>query len=294
MPRKIRGFESHPFRQFLVTHCRLAVKKDWNPTRPFRIIANKTTHYEPLEALATGTSDPERIPSRLGSARCDGWSGVGYDAGTGRYRLCAGFGGSRNLWAVCHDRALASVRGVWSQSYSCARAGFVSGPRDSRRRAPSLGWRRYACGNPREHDGGGLGSGVRVDRCVAPGICHGAALQADSLRLHERHRAHSADQPAAEALWVLHRWRRSIARPRAHYRRHPRRTGELDVIRNRRRHTRSDSSAQALQTHPGSSARGRRRDYRRRYTEPRLYRWREGSRAASARTAIGGMAENGV
>ena len=37
------------------------------------------------------------------------------------------------------------------------------------------------------------------------GIRHGAPLQADPLRLHERHRAHSADQPAAEALWVLDR-----------------------------------------------------------------------------------------
>jgi hypothetical protein len=36
-----RGFESHPFRQFLVNHWRLVAKKDWNPTRPFRMIANK-------------------------------------------------------------------------------------------------------------------------------------------------------------------------------------------------------------------------------------------------------------
>ena len=36
-----RGFESHPFRQFLVNHSRLVAKKDWNPTRPFRMIANK-------------------------------------------------------------------------------------------------------------------------------------------------------------------------------------------------------------------------------------------------------------
>ena len=62
--------------------------------------------------------------------------------------------------------------------------------------------------------------------------------------------------------------------------------GELDVIRSRRRHARGDSFAQALQAHPGSSARSRRCDYCGRYTEPRCYRWRKGSRAAAPRTAI--------
>ena len=66
----------------------------------------------------------------------------------------------------------------------------------------------------------------------------------------------------------------------------PRRTGELDVVRSRRRHARGDSVAQALQAHPGPSDRGRRRDYRGRCTEPRRYRRREGARSAAARTAI--------
>src|SRR5438132_5308195 len=52
----------------------------------------------------------------------------------------------------------------------------------------------------REHDGGCLGLGMRVEWCFAPGICHGASLEAGSLRLHERHRADSADQPTAKAL----------------------------------------------------------------------------------------------
>src|SRR6187551_2303943 len=43
-------------------------------------------------------------------------------------------------------------------------AGFGSGPRDFRRRVPSLGWRSHACGSPREHDGGGVGSGVHPHR----------------------------------------------------------------------------------------------------------------------------------
>src|SRR5438477_5781472 len=42
-----------------------------------------------------------------------------------------------------------------------ARAGFGSRRHDSRGRAPSLGWRSYAYGSSREHDGSGVGFGVR-------------------------------------------------------------------------------------------------------------------------------------
>src|SRR5438477_7026207 len=93
--------------------------------------------------MAAGTADPEQLPSRLVCARSDGWASAGYDAGAGRYRLCAGFGRSRNLWAVCHDRALVCIRALWSQPHPGSRAGFGSRPRDSRGRAPSLGWRSY-------------------------------------------------------------------------------------------------------------------------------------------------------
>ena len=165
-------------------------------------------------------------------------------------------------------------------------------PCDSRGRVTSLGRRSHACGRPREHDGGGVGSGVHPDRYVAPGFRYRTPLQADPLRLHERHRTHSADQPAAEALRLLSRCRRSIARPRAHWGRHSRRTGELDLIHSRRQHTRRDPFAQALQAHPWPSARRRRSDYRGRYTEPRHYRRGEGSRSAAARTAIVCGADN--
>ena len=46
----------------------------------------------------------------------------------------------------------------------------------------------------------------------APGLHHRAAVQADPLRLHERHRAHRADQPAAQAVRLLDRRRRAAAR----------------------------------------------------------------------------------
>src|SRR5437763_11344708 len=82
--------------------------------------------------MAAATADPEQLPSRLVCARSDGWASAGYDAGAGRYRLCAGFGRSRNLWAVCHDRALVCIRALWSQPHPGSRAGFGSRPRDSR------------------------------------------------------------------------------------------------------------------------------------------------------------------
>ena len=54
---------------------------------------------------------------------------------------------------------------------------------------------------------------------AAPGIRHRAAVQADPLRLHERHRAHGADQPAAQAVRLFDRQRRAAARPRGRSRR---------------------------------------------------------------------------
>src|SRR5262249_37093589 len=43
----------------------------------------------------------------------------------------------------------------------------------------------------------------------------GAALEADPLRLHERHRAHRADQPAAQTARGLDRGCRAAAQPLA-------------------------------------------------------------------------------
>ena len=67
---------------------------------------------------------------------------------------------------------------------------------------------------------------------------------------------------------------------------------EQDVVRSRRRHTRGDSFAQAIQARPGSSARSRRRDYRGWYAEPRRYRRRKSSRTAAPGTGIICLADN--
>ena len=64
----------------------------------------------------------------------------------------------------------------------------------------------------RRHDGDRFGHGVHPGRRRAAGLRHRASLQADPLRLHERHCADGADQPAAQAVRLLDRERRTVAR----------------------------------------------------------------------------------
>ncbi len=54
--------------------------------------------------------------------------------------------------------------------------------------------------------------------CILAGVLqarlhHRPSVQADPLRLHERHRSHGADQPAAQAARLLHRGSRTVAEP---------------------------------------------------------------------------------
>ena len=58
----------------------------------------------------------------------------------------------------------------------------------------------------------------RASICILAGVLqprlrHRTAVQADPLRLHERHRADRADQPAAQAVRLLDRGRRAVAQP---------------------------------------------------------------------------------
>ena len=224
---------------------------------------------EPLETLAARTADPAPLRSRLAAARPDGRPGADHDAGAGRHRLRGGLGRAGNLRPVRHDRPAARLRAVRSEPHPGAGAGLLARRGDSRGRAAALGRRPDARRGAGEHDGGGVGAGVHPGRRAAPGIRHRAAVQADPLRLHERHRAHRADQPAAQAVRLLDRRRRAAARPRADRRGGARRPGQLDRVRGRRRHARGDPAAQALQAHPGPPDRGRRRDRRGRRARPR-------------------------
>ena len=56
-------------------------------------------------------------------------------------------------------------------------------------------------------DGGGIRAGLHRGRVAAAWLHHGTAVKTDPLRLHERHRADRADQPAAEAVRFFGRWR---------------------------------------------------------------------------------------
>ena len=88
------------------------------------------------------------------------------------------------------------------------------------------------------------------------------ALQADPLRLHERHRAGRPDQPAAQAVRLLDREQRAAARPVGDRPGAARRRGQLDRGRARRRHAGRHPAVQAQQAHPHHPDRGRRRDGR--------------------------------
>jgi hypothetical protein len=62
---------------------------------------------------------------------------------------------------------------------------------------------------PGQHDGGRVRDPVHPGRRGTPGIHHRAAFQADSLRVHERHRADGIDQPTAHAVRLVDRGRRT-------------------------------------------------------------------------------------
>ena len=214
-------------------------------------------HAPRLEALAARTAGAAPVRSRLAAARRDGGPCADDDAGTGRNRLCRRFGPPWNLRPLCHDRPAARVRAVRSQPHPGAGARFVSRPRDSCRRAAALGRRCDARRGPCRHDGRGVGSGVHPDRARAPGIRHRAPVQADPLRLHERHCVHGPDQPAADAFRLFDRRRRTSARAPANRPIGARWSGELDRVRRGRRHARGNSALQAFRASPWHPDRGR-------------------------------------
>ena len=146
-----------------------------------------------------------RYEAALAAARPDGRPGADHDAGAGRHRVRGGLRRAGHLRPVRHDRPAAGLRAVRSEPHPGAGAGFRAGRGDSRGRAAALGRRPDARRGAGEHDGGGVGAGVHPGRRDAPGLRHRAAVQADPLRLHERHRAHRADQPAAQAVRLLDR-----------------------------------------------------------------------------------------
>ena len=123
------------------------------------------------------------------------------------------------------------------------------------------------------NDGHRVRHRVRGGRPGAPRIHHRAALQADPLRLHERHRADRDPEPDSEAPRIF-RQRGWTAAPGVGDRREGvGRQHQRHGARDRRRRARADSRAEAVAAHSGHAGRGRRRhDRGRRVRSRRTHR----------------------
>ena len=89
--------------------------------------------------------------------------------------------------------------GSWCWGRTLARSG------DPGRRAAVVCGQSRTRGRAGGHDGDRVRPRLHGRWSGAPWLHHRAAVEADSLRLHERHRAHGAPEPISEALRVLDR-----------------------------------------------------------------------------------------
>ena len=199
-----------------------------------------------------GIEDPAPLPSRLAAPRPHRRAGAHHHAGAGRHRLRRGLGRARHLRPLRHHRPAAGLCAVRAEPHPGARAGLVAGadhPRPSCCRCPAAircaRWRWPA----RWRWSPGLVcilAGV-----AAAGLHHRAAVQADPLRLHERHRAHGADQPAAQAVRLLDRGDGPLRSLWAIGQAVVRRRDQLDGLRcRRRRRSRSSCCSRAASACP--------------------------------------------
>ena len=172
---------------------------------PGRLARPLTSDTSGWKRWLPGLADAAPVRPHLAPQRPGGRPRVDDDAGAGRHRLRRGIRRPRHLRPVRHHHPAPGIRAVRSQPHPGAGAGFFPGRADPRGRPAAVSGRSGAGGRAGRHDGGGVGSGVHRGGPAATGIHHRTALQADPLRLHERHCAHSADQPAAQAVRGLDR-----------------------------------------------------------------------------------------
>ena len=71
--------------------------------------------------------------------------------------------------------------------------------------ASAFGWRSHACRRTGGRNGHRVRNGMHPRWHSASRICHRTPVEADPLRLYERHRAHGTDQPVSKALRFLNR-----------------------------------------------------------------------------------------
>ena len=192
----------------------------WRRFRPSPVEFCATARREcRLAALASRAVRPASIRPVLGAARCRRRPRSHDHAGAGRHRLCRGVRRAGHLRSLCDDRAAARLCSVRSEPDPGAGAGLLARARDPGRSAPALGRRCGARGRDRRHHGDRLGRDLRRIRPRAARLHHRAALQAHSLRIHERDRADGAAQPDPQALRLLRRGDGAAASGRASSRR---------------------------------------------------------------------------
>ena len=172
----------------------------WHRLDPNRMdaLASRVEHAAPVRALLAAARHRRR-PRDDDHARA------------GRHRLRGGIRGARHQRPLRDHRAAARLRAVRSQPHPRPRPGLGARGRDPRRRAAAVGRRSAARGRAGRHDGDRLRRGLRRRGPGAPRLHHRAALEADPLRLHERHRADGAAQPDPEAVRLFCHGRRTDA-----------------------------------------------------------------------------------
>ena len=80
----------------------------------------------------------------------------------------------------------------------------------------ALGWRSESRSGSGGNDGVGFWRGLHRRRSGTPRLHNRVAVQTNSLRIHERHRADRAVEPDAENARLLHRSRRAAASTLGH------------------------------------------------------------------------------
>ena len=131
-------------------------------------------------------------------------------ARAGRHRVRGGIGGPGHQWPLRDHRAVARVRLVRSQPHHRAGPGFGARGRDPRRRAAAVGGRFATRSRGGRHDGHRVRHRLRGGGPGSTRLHHGAALEADPLRLHERHRANGRAEPDPEASGLLSQGGRAV------------------------------------------------------------------------------------
>ncbi len=123
------------------------------------------------------------------------------------YAEASGVPGINGLYATIVP--LIAYAAVRSEPHPRPRPRLVARGRDPHRRAAAFRRRPATRGRAGGNDGRRLGHGVRGGGPGPPRLHHRAALEADPLRLHERHRADGAAEPGPEALRLLRQGRRT-------------------------------------------------------------------------------------